>query len=154
MGLDNARISNTQNFDSLNSLSKKMSSNIFADLLVNDFPGSRDSEDADDLASLPFPQPISRAVFSSPDFNTESFLVSHSQFRTLDDLRLELRQWVDKLENEMESLIEEDWQGYFTLGRGLAGGEVTVDNVERRVKQFERDVQVPPPSVQGVDVDC
>src|SRR5271170_5064483 len=89
-------------------MSTQMSS-IFADLLTNNFPrSSQDTEsDTDDLSTLPFPQPLSRNLFSSQDFHTESFLLTHSQFRTLDDLRSELRTWVDKLENEMETLIEE-----------------------------------------------
>jgi COG (conserved oligomeric Golgi) complex component, COG2 len=122
-----------------------MSSSIFADLLTNNFPHSQDTDsDTDDLSSLPFPQPISRQLFSSPDFNTESFLLSHAQFRTLDDLRSELRSWVDKLKNEMELLIEQDWQGYLSLGKGLIGGESVVRDAERRVRLVERDVQVPP----------
>lgn len=122
-----------------------MSSSIFADLLTNSVPGrySTDhSSDTDDLSSLPFPQPISRPVFSTESFNTESFLLSHSQFRTLDDLRSELRGWVDKLESEMETLIEGDWQGYLMLGRGLVGGQVHVKEAERRIKATEREVQV------------
>jgi len=121
-----------------------MSSNIFADLLANSLPRtSIDSASSDeDISTLPFPQPISRPVFSSPDFNTEQFLLSHAQFRTLDDLRSELRGWVDKLEREMETLIEEDWQGYLMLGRSLVGGETLVKDTEKRVRQVEREIKV------------
>jgi conserved oligomeric Golgi complex subunit 2 len=120
-------------------------SNIFADLLTNNLSRlsiDNDSDAENDFSSLPFPQPLSRNVFSSATFDTESFLLSHSQFRTLDDLRSELRQWVDKLDNEMEKLIEEDWQGYLSLGRGLTGGEVVLKDVERRIKHAEREVMV------------
>ena len=118
-------------------------SSIFADLLTNSLPSSYDLDsDAEDLSTLPFPQPLTRVAFSSPTFNTETFLLTHSQFRTLDDLRSELRSWVDKLENEMETLIEEDWQGYLSLGRGLTGGEVTVKDAERRIKLIDREVKV------------
>jgi len=118
-------------------------SSIFADLLTNSLPSSYDLDsDAEDLSTLPFPQPLTRTTFSSPTFNTETFLLTHSQFRTLDDLHSELRTWVDKLENEMETLIEEDWQGYLSLGRGLMGGEVVVKDAERRVRQVDREVKV------------
>ena len=125
-----------------------MSSSIFADLLTNNYNNhthtTRSSEDEDDdLSTLPFPQPLSRPTFSSPTFNTETFLLSHAQFRTLDDLRSELRTWVDKLSNEMETLIEEDWQGYLSLGRGLMGGEAGVRDAERKVRMVEREVLVP-----------
>ena len=130
-----------------------MSSSIFADLLTNTYRPSYHDPDTDtetednDLSTLPFPQPLSRTLFSTDDFNTETFLLSHSQFRTLDDLRSELREWVDKLENEMESLIELDWQGYLTLGRGLTGGETHVKDAERKIRNVERDINVlPPPS--------
>lgn len=114
----------------------------FADLLTNSLPSYDQDSDAEDLSTLPFPQPLSRTTFSSPTFDTETFLLTHSQFRTLDDLRSELRSWVDKLENEMETLIEEDWQGYLSLGKGLAGGEVAVKDAERTIKQVDREVKV------------
>jgi COG (conserved oligomeric Golgi) complex component, COG2 len=131
-------------------------SSIFADLLTNNLThSSHDTDsDTDDFSSLPFPQPLSRPKFSSPDFNTESFLLSHSQFRTLDDLRSELRTWVDKLENEMETLIEEDWQGYLSLGRGLIGGESVVKDAERRTRAVDREVQVTLDSLGFADVGC
>jgi len=118
-------------------------SSIFADLLTNSLrtAGEGDS-DTEDLSTLPFPQPLSRPSFSTPDFDTEAFLLAHSQYRTLDDLRGELRTWVDKLEAEMERVIEEDWQGYLSLGTRLAGGEAGVKEAERRIGAVERDVQV------------
>ena len=42
----------------------------------------------------------------------------------------------------METLIEEDWQGYVTLGRGLVGGETAARDIEKRVRQVERKIQV------------
>lgn len=42
----------------------------------------------------------------------------------------------------METLIEEDWHGYVTLGRGLVGGETAVRDTEKRVRQVERKIQV------------
>jgi hypothetical protein len=121
---------------------RRVMSATFADLLTNSLPSYDLDSDAEDLSTLPFPQPLSRTTFSSPTFDTETFLLTHSQFRTLDDLRSELRSWVDKLENEMETLIEEDWQGYLSLGKGLAGGEVAVKDAERRIKQVDREVKV------------
>jgi hypothetical protein len=50
----------------------------------------------------------------------------------------------------METLIEEDWMGYLSLGRRLEGGEVGVREAEKRIRGVEREVQVPPrPSVEG-----
>lgn len=49
---------------------------------------------------------------------------------------------MDKLEVEMETLIEEDWQGYLTLGRSLGGGETMVKDTEKRVRQVEREIKV------------
>ena len=117
---------------------------LLADLLVNNLsrsPWDADS-DTDDLSTLPFPEPLSRPLFSAPDFSTEAFLLAHSKFRTLDDLRTELRSWVEKLENEMELLIGEDWQGYLSLGRGLMGSEQTVKDAAKRVQHVERELQV------------
>jgi COG (conserved oligomeric Golgi) complex component, COG2 len=128
---------------------------LFADLITNQLSthGGDEDSDTEDLSSLPFPKPLSRPTFSSIDFNTEEFLLSHSQFRTLDDLRSELRSWVDKLENEMETLIEEDWQGYLSLGRGLTGGETGVKDAERRIKIVDREVKVCS-FVKWTDVGC
>jgi conserved oligomeric Golgi complex subunit 2 len=119
-----------------------MSSSVFAELLTNNLRSTAsDDSDTEDLSTLPFPVPLSRPTFSARDFDTESFLLTHAQFRTLDDLRAELRTWVDKLENEMEIVIEEDWQGYLSLGRRLAGGEGDVKDAERRIRAVEREVQ-------------
>ena len=118
-------------------------SSVFADLLTNTLHTTDEGDsDTEDFSSLPFPQPLARPTFSTPDFNTESFLLAHTQFRTLDDLRGELRTWVDKLEAEMERVIEEDWQGYLSLGRTLGGGEARVKEAERRIRAVEREVQV------------
>jgi conserved oligomeric Golgi complex subunit 2 len=118
-------------------------STLFADLLTSSLRPSTDSaSDSEDLSSLPFPLPLSRPTFSTPDFNTETFLLQHAQFRTLDDLHGELRAWVDRLEGEMETLIEEDWMGYLSLGRRLEGGEVGVKEAEKRIRAVERDIQV------------
>ena len=120
-----------------------MSSNIFADLLTNTLSNSHDTDsETDDISTLPFPEPISRNLFSMPEFDTEQFLVTHARFRTLDDLRSELRSWVDKLKREMEMLIEEDWQKYLSLDKSLVGGDNVVKDVEKHVRLVERDVQV------------
>lgn len=42
----------------------------------------------------------------------------------------------------METLIEVDWQGYVTLGRGLRGGETFVKDAERRIRNVEREITV------------
>jgi hypothetical protein len=125
-------------------------STLFADLLTSSLRPSADSDsDSEDLSSLPFPLPVSRPAFSAPDFNTESFLLQHAQFRTLDDLRGELRAWVDRLEGEMETVIEEDWMGYLSLGQRLEGREVGVREAEKRIRAVEREVQVLPGVCQG-----
>lgn len=49
---------------------------------------------------------------------------------------------MDKLEVEMDTLIEEDWKGYLSLGRALAGGEAVVKDAERKVRQVDRELQV------------
>jgi hypothetical protein len=118
-------------------------STLFADLLTSSLrPNSDSGSNSEDLSSLPFPVPLSRPTFSSADFNTETFLLQHAQFRTLDDLRGELRAWVDRLEGEMETLIKEDWMGYLSLGRRLEGREVGVKEAEKKIRAVEREVQV------------
>ena len=129
-------------------------STLFADLLTSSLRPSSDSSDDEDLSSLPFPVPLARSTFSTPDFDTETFLLQHAQFRTLDDLRGELRAWVDRLEGEMETLIEEDWMGYLSLGRRLEGGEVGVKEAEKRIRTVERDVQVSTPLRQRFHNGC
>src|SRR5271169_4736736 len=116
----------------------------FADLLTNSHTSTssatpRSSSSEDDLASLPFPEDILRTTFSLPTFDTESFLLQHARLRTLDDLRSDLRSWVDKLSLEMESVIELDWMGYLSLGGEVAGGEGLVRDMERHVRTVERE---------------
>ena len=49
---------------------------------------------------------------------------------------------MDKLSDEMEILIEEDWQDYLSLGRVLTGGETGVRDAERKVRVVERQLEV------------
>jgi COG2 N-terminal len=68
--------------------------------------------------------------------------LTHSRLRTLDDLRAELRLWVDRLDTEMEETIEGDWRAYLSLGGEVAGGGQLLREMERRVRTVERDVEV------------
>jgi conserved oligomeric Golgi complex subunit 2 len=115
---------------------------IFADLLASPLPPSQSTPHPDDLSTLPFPKPLTRPTFSTPTFDTNTFLVTHAQFRTLEDLHSELRQWLIKLRSEMDVIVERDWKGYLELEKGLRGGEGVIGQIEKRVKSVERDVLV------------
>ncbi|KAL4964442.1 COG2 family protein [Aspergillus stella-maris] len=106
-----------------------------------------DSDDSasdldDDTSGLPFPEPLSRASFLSPDFNPATYLSSlTNRHQSLEDLRQELRDLDQLLSRELLDLVNENYQDFLSLGTALQGGEEKVEQVRVGLLAFQRDVQ-------------
>ncbi|KAL4913113.1 oligomeric golgi complex component, COG2-domain-containing protein [Aspergillus aurantiobrunneus] len=106
-----------------------------------------DSDDStsdldDDTSGLPFPEPLSRASFLSPDFNPATYLSSlTNRHQSLEDLRQELRDLDQLLSRELLDLVNENYQDFLSLGTALEGGEEKVEQVRVGLLAFQRDVQ-------------
>ncbi|KAI9369892.1 oligomeric golgi complex component, COG2-domain-containing protein [Aspergillus egyptiacus] len=96
----------------------------------------------DDTSDLPFPEPLSRASFLSPDFNPATYLSSlTNRHQSLEDLRQELRDLDQLLSRELLDLVNENYQDFLSLGSALQGGEEKVEQVRVELLAFQRDVQ-------------
>ncbi|KAL2845961.1 oligomeric golgi complex component, COG2-domain-containing protein [Aspergillus pseudodeflectus] len=100
------------------------------------------SEFDDDTSGLPFPEPLSRASFLSPDFDPATYLSSlTNRHQSLEDLRQELRELDQLLSRELLDLVNENYQDFLSLGSALQGGEEKVEQVRVGLLAFQRDVQ-------------
>lgn len=91
---------------------------------------------------MPFPEPLSRASFLSPDFDPAAYLSSlTNRHQSLEDLRQELRDLDQLLSRELLDLVNENYQDFLSLGSALNGGEEKVEQVRVGLLAFQRDVQ-------------
>ncbi|KAF3912803.1 hypothetical protein AA313_de0201142 [Arthrobotrys entomopaga] len=101
-----------------------------------------DSDDeADDFSTLPFPQPLPRSAFTTPDFSAASYLATLHRHQTLEDLRSELRTRSSDLERELVELVNRDYVDFVGLGSSLRGGEGKVNDLKLGVMGFSREVE-------------
>ncbi|KAL6237596.1 hypothetical protein BDW75DRAFT_228623 [Aspergillus navahoensis] len=106
------------------------------------FGDSDESASDDDTSGLPFPAPLSRASFLSPDFDPATYLSSlTNRHQSLEDLRQELRDLDQLLGRELLDLVNENYQDFLSLGSALEGGEEKVEQVRVGLLAFQRDVQ-------------
>lgn len=104
------------------------------------FGGSDSSDSGDD--NLPYPKPLTRAAFLTPDFEPTTFLSSlRNRHQTLEDLRAELRSRSQDLNKELLDLVNENYQDFLSLGSSLQGGEEKVEEVRLGLLGFKREVQ-------------
>ncbi|EAS31091.3 uncharacterized protein CIMG_06570 [Coccidioides immitis RS] len=108
------------------------------------FGDSSESEaevnDGDDY--LPFPKPLSRSSFITPNFDPAKFLSSLSnRHQSLADLQTELRELSQSLSKELLNLVNDNYQDFLSLGTALKGGEERVEEIRAVLLGFQRDVQ-------------
>ena len=95
-----------------------------------------------DSSSLPFPKPLARSAFLTPDFSPSTFLSTlTSRFQTLEDLRSELSQLSQQIQTELVDLVNDNYSDFLSLGISLSGGEERIEEVRVGLLGFERDVQ-------------
>lgn len=99
------------------------------------------SEFDENTSGLPFPQPLSRASFLTPDFDPATYLASLTdRHQTLEDLRQELRELSQTLSKELLDLVNENYQDFLSLGGTLKGGEEKIEETKLGLLGFRRDV--------------
>ncbi|KAI9807190.1 MAG: hypothetical protein M1825_005908 [Sarcosagium campestre] len=103
--------------------------------------GGSDSSDVDD-DNLPYPTPLARSAFLTPDFSPTAYLSTlHDRHQTLEDLRGELRSRSNQLSKELLDLVNANYNDFLTLGSSLAGGEDKIEEVRLGLLAFKRDVE-------------
>ncbi|MCJ1398872.1 hypothetical protein MMC11_002073 [Xylographa trunciseda] len=112
--------------------------------------GGSDSSNSDDDTPLPYPQPLARSAFLTPDFSPTAFLSSlHNRHQTLEDLRSELRTRSQELNKELLDLVNDNYQDFLGLGGSLRGGEEKVEEVRVGLLGFKREVDTLKDKVEG-----
>ncbi|KAI4244189.1 MAG: hypothetical protein LQ352_006903 [Teloschistes flavicans] len=104
------------------------------------FGDSDSSESGED--SLPYPKPLPRAAFLTPDFDPATYLSTlRNRHQTLEDLRAELRDRSQDISKELLDLVNENYQEFLSLGSSLQGGDEKVEEVRLGLLGFKRDVE-------------
>lgn len=101
------------------------------------------SDFSDDDDDLPYPQPLQRDSFLQRDFDPSTYLseyIKTNRHQTLADLRSELRERSQKLQQELLDLVNAEYQAFLTLGSDLKGGEEKVEGVRVGVLRFVNGV--------------
>ncbi|KAL8719330.1 MAG: hypothetical protein Q9225_003651 [Loekoesia sp. 1 TL-2023] len=104
------------------------------------FDGSESSDSGED--NLPYPKPLSRAAFLTPDFDPATFLSSlRNRHQTLEDLRAELRTRSQDISKELLDLVNDNYQDFLSLGSSLQGGDEKVEEVRLGLLSFRREIE-------------
>jgi hypothetical protein len=104
----------------------------------------------DDFDNLPYPQPLQRSDFLSPDFSPSAYLSTlQNRHQTLSDLRAELRTRSQSLAKELLDLVNNEYQAFLHLGGDLRGGEEKVEEVRVGVLGFVKGITQVKGAVHG-----
>lgn len=103
--------------------------------------GTESDNEDNDASTLPFPKPLARESFLTPEFDAAAFLSNLStRFQTLEDLQTELRELSQSLNKELVDLVNDNYQDFLTLGGTLRGGDEKVEDIRVGLLGFQRDV--------------
>lgn len=106
------------------------------------YPTSSADDDDDDEDTLPYPTELARNDFLAPDFNPQTYLSSlRNRHQTLEDLRSDLRQRSQLLNQELLDLVNGNYEDFLSLGGDLKGGEEKVEGVRVGLLGFQREVE-------------
>lgn len=110
--------------------------------ILDQFGDDSDSDSSTGLSSLPYPKPLKRSDFLTPDFNPTTYLsqLQENRHQTLEDLRSELRTRSQELNKELLDLVNENYQDFLSLGSSLKGGDEKVEEVRLALLGFQREI--------------
>ncbi|MCJ1290671.1 hypothetical protein MMC34_002213 [Xylographa carneopallida] len=119
-------------------------------ILTSEKFGGSDTSNSDDDTPLPYPKPLARSAFLTPDFSPTAFLSSlHNRHQTLEDLRSELRTRSHELNKELLDLVNDNYQDFLGLGGSLRGGEEKVEEVRVGLLGLKREIDTLKEKVEG-----
>ncbi|KAL8694575.1 MAG: hypothetical protein Q9224_003541, partial [Gallowayella concinna] len=104
------------------------------------FGGSDTDDSGED--SLPYPKPLARSAFLTPEFDPHTYLSTlRNRHQTLEDLRADLRSRSQDINKELLDLVNENYEDFLSLGGSLRGGDEKVEEVRLGLMGFKRDVE-------------
>ncbi|KAF0399002.1 Conserved oligomeric Golgi complex component [Gigaspora margarita] len=89
---------------------------------------------------LPFPPPLNREMFSTPDFNSDRFLANRRHL-TLDELKKELNMHLKSLKSGLVEMINRDYASFVDLSTNLKGVDKVIEEVARPLGKMREEVQ-------------
>ncbi|CAG8537381.1 3406_t:CDS:10, partial [Cetraspora pellucida] len=92
---------------------------------------------------LPFPPPLNREMFSTPDFNCDHFLANRRHL-TLDELKKELNVHLKSLKSELVEMINRDYASFVDLSTNLKGVDKVIEEVARPLGKMREEIQASP----------
>ncbi|CAG8780059.1 42701_t:CDS:2 [Gigaspora margarita] len=87
---------------------------------------------------LPFPPPLNREMFSTPDFNSDRFLANRRHL-TLDELKKELNMHLKSLKSELVEMINRDYASFVDLSTNLKGVDKVIEEVARPLGKMREE---------------
>ncbi|KAL8757509.1 MAG: hypothetical protein Q9184_004189 [Pyrenodesmia sp. 2 TL-2023] len=101
-----------------------------------------DDESDSGVDDLPYPKPLSREAFLTPDFDPATYLSTlRNRHQTLEDLRAELRTRSQDINKELLDLVNDNYQEFLSLGSSLRGGDEMIEEVRLGLLGFKRVTQ-------------
>ncbi|KAL8808804.1 MAG: hypothetical protein Q9200_004003 [Gallowayella weberi] len=105
------------------------------------FFGGSDTEDSGE-DSLPYPKPLARSAFLTPEFDPHTYLSTlRNRHQTLEDLRADLRSRSQDISKELLDLVNDNYEDFLSLGGSLRGGDERIEEVRLGLLGFKRDVE-------------
>ncbi|KAL8798117.1 MAG: hypothetical protein Q9182_006944 [Xanthomendoza sp. 2 TL-2023] len=105
------------------------------------FFGGSDTEDSGE-DSLPYPKPLARSAFLTPEFNPHTYLSTlRNRHQTLEDLRADLRSRSQDISKELLDLVNDNYEDFLSLGGSLRGGDEKIEEVRLGLLGFKRDIE-------------
>src|ERR1043165_5244880 len=90
---------------------------------------------------LPFPQPLNRNMFATPEFNADKFLANRRHL-PLDELKKELIIHLKSLKSELVEMINRDYSSFVDLSTNLKGVDKVIEEVARPLGKMREEVEV------------
>jgi hypothetical protein len=105
-----------------------------------------DENDPNLAVELPSLEPLSHSQAlldpeSSDDWDVDAFLLSRSDL-PLDELRLELREYLAALREELGVLINDEYEEFISLGLGLRGEAEQLEEIKLPLQVLKVEVEV------------
>ncbi|CAG8671900.1 10692_t:CDS:10, partial [Funneliformis caledonium] len=98
---------------------------------------------------LPFPQPLNREMFATPEFNADNFLANRRHL-PLDELKKELIAHLKSLKSELVEMINRDYSSFVDLSTNLKGVDKVIEEVARPLGKMREEVEGVRMILQGV----
>lgn len=117
------------------------------DRLAEDLAHREGDLPVDNDYQLPSLEPLSHEhpllSATTPEFDVERFLLSRSH-TSLPDLRVELRDYLAELKDELVQLINDDYQAFISLSTDLRGEGARLEKIHAPLGAVKDEIEVRP----------